>query len=153
MQTTPSHRRKLNLHPEGAVKDWAIRLTFQNSEESMLNRNIKYIWIFITAVILTSCNYCKIAEMIAKREVIGIVDSKKKLEWNRGEQTIMYKEENQIKSYEILRDESGLWDFVEKGDSLYKPLNDKRMKVYRNGDLAGEFLMDIGCLKHLRNEK
>jgi len=50
-------------------------------------------------------------------------------------------------------DESGLWDFVEKGDSLYKPLNNKKMKVYRNGELAGEFLMDIGCLKHLRNEK
>ncbi|WP_194974497.1 hypothetical protein [Aquiflexum lacus] len=116
-----------------------------------MKNNILFVFLII---LLESCDYCKTAEKIAMREVIGIVDSKKKLEWNRGEQTIIYKSgANQMEAYEILRDESGLWDFVEKGDSLFKPLNDKRMKVYRNGDLAGEFLMDIGCLKHLRNEK
>ncbi len=113
----------------------------------------KIIFFVFLIVLLQSCDYCKTAEKIAKIEVIGIVDSKKKLDWNRGEQNIIYKDvENQIKSYEILRDGSGLWNFIEKGDSLYKPLNNKKMKVYRNGELAGEFLMDIGCLKHLRNE-
>jgi glutaredoxin len=116
-----------------------------------MKKNIFYI-LFI--ILIPSCDYCKTAEKIAKSEVIGIVDSKKKLDWNRGEQTIMYKNaENQIKYYEILMDESGLWDFVEKGDSLYKPLNNKTMKVYRNGELAGNFLLDIGCIKHLKNEK
>ena len=120
----------------------------------MLNRNIKYIWIFLTAIILTSCNYCKIAEMIANEEIVGIVDSKRKLKWGREEKIITFWNSlNQIQDYEILMDKSGLWEFVEKGDSLYKPLNVKNMKVYRNEVLAGEFLMDIGCTKHLRNEK
>lgn len=116
-----------------------------------MKKNILFVFLIM---LIQSCDYCKTAEKIAKREVIGIVESKKKLDWNRGEQTIIYKNvENQTKSYEILMDESGLWDFVEKGDSLYKPLNNKRMKVYRNDKLAREFLMDIGCIEHLRNEK
>ena len=116
--------------------------------------NFKNLLVVLSAFILTSCNYCSVAEKIANEEVIGIVDSKKKLEWNRGEQTIVYKDSsNQIKYYEMLRDNSGLYNFVEKGDSLHKPLNVKNMKVYRSGELAGEFLMDIGCIKHLKNEK
>jgi hypothetical protein len=114
----------------------------------------KNILLICLLLMFQSCNYCKTAEKIAKREVIGVVDSKNKLEWNRDEQTIFYKDlNNQIQRYGILMDESGLWDFVETGDSLYKPLNNKKMEVYRNGELVGEFLMDIGCLKHLKNEK
>lgn len=114
----------------------------------------KILLLILLILFIQGCNYCKTAEKVAKQKVIGIVDSKSKLEWNRGEQTIVYSNvDNQIKYYEILMDESGLWDFVEKGDSLYKPLNNKRMQVYREGVLAGEFLMDIGCLDHLRNEK
>lgn len=109
---------------------------------------------FLFILGLYGCDYCKIADKVAKTEVIGIVISKSKLKWNRGEQTIVYKNmDNHIISYKTRTDESGFWDFVEKGDSLYKPLNIKRMKVYRNGDLAKEFLLDIGCIKHLRNEK
>lgn len=86
------------------------------------------------------------AEKRINEEVIGIVYSKYKLEWSRGEQTIKYRNLNdQIRYYEILGDNSGLWDFVQKGDSLYKPLNIKKMEVYRGGELVGEFFIDIGC--------
>ena len=122
----------------------------------MLNNKKEYwqiLLVYIT-IQLSGCNYCKVAEDIANQEVKGIVDSKKKLEWNRDEQTIIYLDSiNKLQKYEILRDNSGLWDFVQKGDSLYKPLNIKKMKVYRKGVLAGEFLMDIGCPKNLRDEK
>jgi len=113
----------------------------------MLDSLIKYFVPLLTVALLSSCDYCKIAEEIANEEVIGVVESKKKLEWNRDEQTIIYKDlSNQIRNYGILMDNSGLWGFVEKGDSLYKPMNVKLMKVYRKGEFAGEFLMDIGCI-------
>lgn len=119
----------------------------------MSNKLVIYSLLF-TSLVCSSCNYCKIAEEIAKEEVIGIVESKEKLTWNRDEQTIVYKDiNNQDLKYYMLMDNSGLWDFVQKGDSLYKPLNMKSMKVYRNGELAGEFLLDIGCTRHLENEE
>jgi hypothetical protein len=116
---------------------------------------MKYsILIQLLVLALYSCNYCKTAEKIALMEIIGIVESKSKLEWNRDEQIIVYKDVyGMTKEYEILMDNSGFWDFVEQGDSLYKPNNIKTMRVYRNGKLAGEFLLDIGCSKHLKDER
>jgi len=112
----------------------------------MIDRVIIYFLLLASTIILASCNYCKVAEKRENEEVIGIVNSKMKLEWSRGEQTIVYQNQyDQIKHFEIMGDNSGFYDFVDKGDSLHKPLNVKKIEVYRKGILERDFLLNISC--------
>lgn len=105
--------------------------------------------ISLSATFFAGCirTYCGSVEVFRKRTSCAIVTKKYRVEWNRNEPRLDITDHcGDVKGFKITGDDSGLFDYVEVGDSLYKASNSFRVYVYRNGTEKPKiFDMDFGC--------
>lgn len=72
---------------------------------------------------------------------------KSRVTWNRNEPRLNVADYcSSISGFKVTGDDSGLFEYVQVGDSLYKEANSFKVYVYRNGlEEPKIFNMDFGC--------
>lgn len=88
-------------------------------------------------ICLDGLNYAK------SRGCKGVVVDKY-INLNHAIPTIEFKTGNTIREVSYSRDLSGLYDYLQIGDSIYKDINSLNVKVFR-GEVLKEFVIDHGC--------
>ncbi len=109
----------------------------------MIRPSIVLIILFFSFFIFSFCStHCDSVKFIRKIELGGKITKKSKWDWNRGE-TAIYIHNNFNNGNELWTylDKSGLYDYVQIGDSLYKFKNSFQVNIYRE-DSVRVFYLD-----------
>jgi hypothetical protein len=97
----------------------------------------------------SSClkDHCQIVRKFERNESCAVVKRKYRIEWNRNQPIL--KTDNtcrKVDNFFVTGDSSGLFEYVQVGDSLYKAANSFKVYVYRKGEKEPKvFNMDFGC--------
>jgi len=98
-------------------------------------------------LILDGCirTYCGAVRDFEKRKSCSVVIKKDRVSWNHNEPRLFVKEYcSKIDVFRVSGDVSGLFDYVQVGDSLYKESNSFKVYIYRKGEDPRIFDMDFG---------
>jgi hypothetical protein len=105
--------------------------------------------IILTSVTIESCirTYCQAVKDFKKDQSCGVVTKKYRVEWNRNEPRLRLKNYcNNTTGFKVTGDNSGLWDYVVTGDSIFKEKDSFIVFVYRKGiEDPKVFTMNFGC--------
>ena len=104
-------------------------------------------YIFLLFTILIGCirSYCSAVKNFKERESYSIVLDKYRISWNHNEAHFEVKDFCGS-SFKVNGDSSGLFDYVEVGDSIRKEANSFKATVYRKSDGSVKiFKMNFGC--------
>lgn len=78
-------------------------------------------------------------------EYYGIVDRKYVDQYNHSFKLVKLKFRTQIRTLHMNSDLSGLFEYIEKGDSLAKQSGQYDVEVYRDGELSKIFKINYDC--------
>lgn len=108
-----------------------------------------FLFLMCLVLILVGCirTYCGAVGDFKKRKSCSIVLKKDRVRWNHNEPRLLVKEYcSKMDVFRVSGDGSGLFNYVQIGDSLYKEANSFTVFVYRKGvEEPKTFNMDFGC--------
>jgi hypothetical protein len=102
----------------------------------------------LIALVFQSCNNrCDAVKSVREREIEGVIKKKYRLSWNHNSKELdIYKNSRKILGIYFFSEESGLWDFVQIGDSLHKERESFDVRIYRAGMNPQTFTLQYpGC--------